>query len=333
MADCTPHLLVVNYHYIDDHRRGRLTPATALPVEEFRRQLEEIARHFDIVTCDQALAFLEGRRWPPRPLCLLTFDDALREHYETVVPILRQRSIQGVFLVQTASLDGEVADVHKTHLLQATLDPDRLIEVVTAAAGDLGIPETAGGATADALEAYPFDTPAVAAMKYLINFRLPPSCRSTLLANLVARHVAPEHATSRALYLTWDDARDMQRAGMVLGGHSHRHLALAAHPITGQRDDIDACASRLHAELAPQAVWPFSYPNGSCTPQTKVLVRAAGFSCAFTTEYGVSDRSTNRFAIRRVDATEIHGGRLRPRGRHSDSGTGRQDAVIETAAM
>ena len=42
---------------------------------------------------------------PRRDLCLLTFDDGLKEHYREVTPILHERGIEGVFHVITACSD------------------------------------------------------------------------------------------------------------------------------------------------------------------------------------------------------------------------------------
>jgi hypothetical protein len=44
----------------------------------------------------------------------------------------------------------------------------------------------------------------------------------------------------------------------------------------------------------------FSYPNGSFSAETPVLLRSLGFACACTSRDGVFNRRTDRFRIPRI---------------------------------
>ena len=68
------------------------------------------------------MEFLTGKYVPRRDLCLMTFDDGVKEHYAQVTPLLAEQGIQGVFFLISACMeDGVVAPVHMNHFLTAHL--------------------------------------------------------------------------------------------------------------------------------------------------------------------------------------------------------------------
>jgi hypothetical protein len=166
-------------------------------------------------------------------------------------------------------------------------------------------PETASGNfEADAVRMYRWDDPRAAVIKYLINVALPEAARDDIVDELFRQHVGDERELAGQLYLTWDEARSMQAAGMVIGGHSHLHMRLGGLSEAEQRGNIAVCAEALRNTLHPQDIWPFAYPYGDYTAETMQIV-AEHFTCAFTTESGVNDRSRNRYALRRFDTNDL----------------------------
>jgi len=100
----------------------------------------------------------------------------------------------------------------------------------------------------------------------------------------------------------------MQRNGMVIGGHSHKHVALGTLEPTRQLEELTTCADLLHRNLQPQASWPFSYPYGkpgAYTPATIDAVRSLNFSSAFATTVGSNTIGQNPFAIHRIDPKDV----------------------------
>jgi peptidoglycan/xylan/chitin deacetylase (PgdA/CDA1 family) len=99
----------------------------------------------------------------------------------------------------------------------------------------------------------------------------------------------------------------MQAAGMVMGGHSHRHLPLPALARGEKRRDLTRCASRLREQLRPQPLWPFSYPYGDVDVPAIEMLRDLGFACAFTTAVGDNQAGAELFRIRRIDPKDVVG--------------------------
>jgi peptidoglycan/xylan/chitin deacetylase (PgdA/CDA1 family) len=260
---------------------------------------------YEIATLETALAFLAGRYRPTRDLCVLTFDDGLKEHLTEVLPILQQHQIQGLFFVSTGCLEQRVASVHKNHFLMASLG---LVRYREAFLEQLAATSPATSAAVDPGRAqayYRFDSPEVAAFKYLIAVGISNELRTVILDRLFARFLGDEKPFAQELYLTWDETRDLQRAGMVIGGHSHMHSVLRGLDGSAQRKDIGACAAALHSQLAPQPVWPFSYPYGEYDSVTVDALRELGFGCAFATEVGMNGVHGDPFRLRRIDTNDV----------------------------
>jgi peptidoglycan/xylan/chitin deacetylase (PgdA/CDA1 family) len=299
------------YHYIRDLPRTDFPRIKGMLTNDFRRQVNWLSENYEMASLESALAFLRGEYQPKRSLCLLTFDDGLKDHYVEVTPVLAERGIQGIFFVITSCLqEHRVASAHMNHFLMAALDFDfyrgaflkRLRSVAPAPASLTEVDEEA------ARRAYRWDTAEVRAFKYLFNFILDPVIRDEIVKELFEEHIGAESEFSRALYFNWDEARQMQKAGMTLGGHSHRHLSLATLTDEGQGEDLNSCHDLLMENLLPQSLRPFSYPYGKRSSFNQVTVEQLdqiGFSCSFATEVGTNRPGADLFAINRIDCKDV----------------------------
>jgi peptidoglycan/xylan/chitin deacetylase (PgdA/CDA1 family) len=303
------------YHYVRDLPNTPWPRLKGMLTSTFRQQLRALREHYELATLETALAFLQGAYTPRRDLCLLTFDDGLKEHYTEVTPLLVEHGIQGIFFLITSCLQEQhVASVHMNHVLMATLDfteyqqaffqRRRLLTSLPSAMFQVD-PHVAQ-------RTYRWDTPEVAAFKYLFNFVLTAEVRDQVVSSLFTDYIASEASFAPSWYLSWDEARAMQEAGMVLGGHSHQHRPLATLSAADLAWDVRTCQQLVHANLHPQADRPFSYPYGKAdtfNTQTITHLRALGATCAFCTEVGSNTPGSDLFAIRRIDCKDALGGR------------------------
>jgi peptidoglycan/xylan/chitin deacetylase (PgdA/CDA1 family) len=245
-------------------------------------------------------------------LCLLTFDDGLTEHARDVAPWLAEHGIQGLFFPITSCLENRcVAPVHMNHLLMARLDfatysREFLAELRnrdSKAASHAAVDAAAARAT------YIWDAPEVAAFKYLFNFVLDAATRDAVVKVLFEKHVGPESDIADDFYFTWEDAQRMQAAGMMIGGHSHRHRPLSALTPQNRAEDLEASRRLLDRNLRPQPFWPFSYPYGKTASFNGGAIsdlQRLGFQCAFTTESGANVPGAQNYSLRRVDCKQAH---------------------------
>jgi peptidoglycan/xylan/chitin deacetylase (PgdA/CDA1 family) len=301
-------LLVVMYHYVRDVRGSRFPGIHAVGVDEFRRQVRELVSRCEVPDVGGVLAFLEGRYVPQRPLCLFTFDDGFAEHATTSAPILREYGAYGMFFLATACQEeGRVLPVHKNHFLMACLGFDAYRERFEKLLAEFGRPAPEVDPKA-ARAAYRWDTLEVATFKYVLNHHLPTATRDAVVSRLFEEELGSEAEFGASLYLDWHQAAAMQRDGMLIGGHTHTHSMLAAHPEEMQRGEIATCARLLTERLGARADRPFAYPFGKAHTfdhVTERLVEEAGFACAFSTETGMNTGVEPRFAIRRLDPKDL----------------------------
>lgn len=303
MTAGSPRLRVVAYHYVRDAERTRFPRLKGCGVDRFRQQIDRLASEHEITTMEGAIAFLAGDYRPSRDLVLLTFDDGLKEHGAEIVPLLAERGMQGLFFLTTACLEGRVAAVHKSHLLMADVAFEVYRSAFVQRLAALDIEPSVPRALAERV--YRWDTPEVAHFKYLLNFCIAPALRDLVLDALFAEHFGSEAEMAREFYLDWEDARAMQASGMVIGGHTHTHLALAGQERHVQYRELATCLEALRAHLGAQPHWPFAYPYGSYTGVTAGLARQAGFTCAFTVEPGDNAATDDPFSLRRFDTNDL----------------------------
>lgn len=304
-------LQVVMYHYIRDLPNTSFPRIKGMLTRDFREQLATLQSRYEMGTLESALDFMRGSYRPSRDLCLLTFDDGLKEHYAEITPILVDRGVQGVFFVITSCLDGAyIAPVHLNHFLMAAMDLeeyrnaflDRLNDLTAPSALSIKVDHDA------AQRAYRWDNPAAASFKYLLNFVLDWSLRDRVLRHLFEEEIGDAESFGRKLYLSTREAKQMQAEGMIIGGHSHHHKPLSSLSESELISDLTTCRQSLTRNLLPQDFWPFCYPYGkrnSFDGGVMQQLKKLGFSCSFSSEVGSNRPGDDLFTLSRLDCKDV----------------------------
>ncbi|MCU1241128.1 MAG: est4A [Candidatus Acidoferrum typicum] len=304
-------LYIATYHYVRDLPHSRFPQIKGMLLDDFRNQVKVLPDLFEMATLNSAYDFLAGRYQPGRDLCLMTFDDGLKEHYSEVTPILSEKGIQGIFFPITGCMqDHVVAPVHMNHFLLAALGCEQYRAAFVDELSTLGLADLAHTTLDDAAAqwTYPLDDCETARFKYLFNFILSPLYRDVVVQKLFEEWIGEEAAFAADLYLSWEEAREMQRAGMMMGGHSHAHRPLARLENSELDLDLARCWELMQANLDAQDYWPFSYPYGKADSfDGRVIqkLRELGFCCSLCTEKGLNVPGVDFFAIHRVDCKQI----------------------------
>ncbi len=76
-------------------------------VKEFLNDLEFILRHFTPVDYKKFIEIAGSTQQPKKPVCLLSFDDGLREFHDVIAPILINKGIPAVCFVNSAFIDNK----------------------------------------------------------------------------------------------------------------------------------------------------------------------------------------------------------------------------------
>lgn len=94
---------VLAYHLVG----GGTDSPVDLPVDTFRRHLDEIVEHVPVVSLDTALERLDSRPSDPRTAVVLTFDDAYANFVDRVVPRLDAANLPATLYVPVGFVDGD----------------------------------------------------------------------------------------------------------------------------------------------------------------------------------------------------------------------------------
>lgn len=296
-------LTVWMYHYVRD--LGDAAEAgsgiSGLPVARFADQLDEMARHNDMLSWPQVrAAVLDDKDLPPHGT-LLTFDDGLRDHYLNVYPRLMARGLSGLFFMLARQARSGLALGHKIHYLLPALGPAGLREQVL---NRLGAEQQDQFRRAEVRYAAQFDTATSAGAIHVLKSVLQREFSAPaerVLSDLIAEHIGDETEVALGHYLQPRQVREMAAGGMHFGGHSASHPWFDFIGVEQQAQEIAASAAWL-ASIEP-GPWAFAYPYGGLSQAAPRLLGEHGFAAAFTTQARL--RHDDPFQIGRLDGESL----------------------------
>jgi peptidoglycan/xylan/chitin deacetylase (PgdA/CDA1 family) len=301
----------VMYHYVRPSPDRPPHGYYHLALDDFRRQLDHLEETYGFVDREAFVAWVRGERAVPDGV-VLTFDDALVDHHRWVLPELQRRDLWGLCFVPTGPFtEGRVLPVHRIHSLVGSVPAATLrrkLETVLE-----NSPSVLDGAetVADAYDEQSSGAD-VSEFKRLLNFVVAPDAVHDVLDSLEARLTDYDPPTVAEYYASADQLGEVADAGMLLGAHSVTHPVLSRLPATAQQSEVTSSVEWLADTIGSQPVSTFAYPYGGAdtfTDATVGALRDAGCDAAFTTESGVVDDVSDRFALPRRDCNEFdHGG-------------------------
>lgn len=198
------------YHTVSDDYLPHIGPLyTPKTVDGFRCDLDFLLRHFRPVSMNEARAHIRKEKIVARPAFHLTFDDGLREVYDIVFPLLREKGVPFTVFVNSAFVDNrDLFFRHKSALLA-----DRLRrEAPARSPADV---MTFGFRDQDRLDA--------TAKRIGVDFS--------------------DFLKTRRPYLSTDELKEMTTGGATIGGHGVDHRPYADLSEEEQaRQTLESCA-------------------------------------------------------------------------------------------
>lgn len=280
---------IVMFHGVEDEP---LSPVCrhVLDSRLYRRQLDYIRKHFNVLPLEEALDRLAEGTLPPRALAI-TFDDGTRNLATHAVPVLRELGLPAAVFVATGPLDSG-----------GTLWPDRLwLAIAHTAASEIDLAALGRGVcslngSANRGKAY---AAAVEGLKDLAD-----ADRIAALDGILgALGYRDDGDGGPFRMLTWDEARAMVGDSLVtLHPHSVTHPILARCDDDKVEREIAASCAALERETGCAAK-VFAYPNGR--PQdfdnrARDVLRRRGIRWALSTTAGLADRQCDPLALPRL---------------------------------
>lgn len=334
-----PSGLIVMYHYVRPDRSN--TPAGIRPllVSEFESQLDWLCERYDVLSAERFLeqtcrgagasvyrSGFESRDVfsyphtpilrhshtfrPPKPPCLLTFDDGTKDHAQIVTPILARRGLSGVFFVLSGPAQhGQMPLTHAIHWLLSG-DEQAVWESFQRYAQDHLYGLDALGNPAEARRIYHYESPVRASIKYAANMALP----SEATESIVDAALRATGRTTRELAAEWfvssDDIFEMDAAGMTIAAHGRTHQSLQTLGPTGIRREIQHCSAFVHGVTGSRPTW-YACPFGGAGASAQAVagmrnaMKECGIVASVSTEKRYADRGSDPLALPRMDTIDL----------------------------
>jgi peptidoglycan/xylan/chitin deacetylase (PgdA/CDA1 family) len=214
---------------------------------------------------------------PPPAVCL-AFDDGMADNVTLALPILRKYGHAATFFLATGYIG-------TGHLM--INDVIRLLRLLDGVADSAGLSEHCRRALTES--GYAKTIP-----------------RSHYVPEVLAlwsehMHRVDPDAVRCLSMMDWDQAGQLQAAGMEIGAHTVNHVILCRENRRSRRDEILHSVGRVRAKLDRESV-PFAYPNGLPGDydgfETDILT-AIGVPYAVTERPGWNDVETPLLELRR----------------------------------
>ena len=299
------------YHYVRDPERTRFPRINARRIGEFEGQLDYLERHHRLVSLgDVCRAATNGASLPERA-CLLTFDDGLVDHVETVAGILRRRGLPACFCPPAGPvLERGLLDVQKSQFVLAASNDhsdlcSRILDLVRVERDEHDAPTEEDLRSRFAV-AGRYDGAETILAKRLLQDALPESLCRPVLDQLFAELVsADEAAFADELYASREQLERLLDDGFELAGHGYHHRRLSLLDDTGLRTELDG-SRRLLGELgAPLEGWAMCFAYGDRDGRALRVLRELGCSVGLTTDVGLAGPGTDPLQLPRLDTNDV----------------------------
>lgn len=301
------------YHYVRDLSSSNYPKIKGLQIEEFENQIQYFKKNYTFLSIQDCISAIENNNYKllPKNGIILTFDDGLIDHYETVFPILVRNKIQGTFFPTAKPiLDKTILDVHKIHfILSKVNNVDLLIQEV-----ENTILEKKDIYNLRHLNFYKkkkivsrYDNKKVSYIKRLLQTELPLELRYSIIDKLFKKNITSDlESFSNRLYMSVDNLREMNESGMIIGSHTYNHFWLNSLTYKEQLKEINFSLEFLSSIGIDFHYLTMCYPYGAYDNNTIKILKEKKFKLAFTT----NPRSTNLshencLTLERYDANDF----------------------------
>ena len=286
------------YESVDGALDGNLITADAL-----RSQLRLVKQHYNLVTPEEFLDFIERGSTLQARAVLVTCDDGLLNCLTDMLPILEQEGVKCLFFVTGASAEESRSTLWYEELF---------LMFLKARSGSFEISSEGvvlQGKLADEAQRRAVWWDSVKRLSQIDgttrNSTLTAVRRYFSLGKDSAFDVTSPAATRRYGLLTCNELRHLVSAGMTIGAHTLTHPMLSQVTTEMAYQEISESRAKLESALQ-RRIWAFAYPFGdsqSVTPEVQTMPQRAGYSVAFLNFGGGLGSAMPRFGVPRVHVT------------------------------
>ncbi len=238
------HFIFPFYHLVAETTPAYIRHLYRAPTREaFKADLEFLLKHYRPATVKDVKHFLQDGKNTNTPKFFLSFDDGLKECYEVVYPILKEKGIQAAFFINPDFIDNRAFFYRfKTSLviekILQGLDKDLLLEVK--AVLDISSPE---------------DNELVQKINKLTNRE---ENKLDEIARLLGLNTGEIHKKEKP-YMAMEQLKQMESDGFLIGSHSMNHPLFENITLQEQIVQVEKSMEFIHKNFNPE-ISAFAFP-------------------------------------------------------------------------
>jgi peptidoglycan/xylan/chitin deacetylase (PgdA/CDA1 family) len=270
--------MIVYYHRVSPVS----TPDLGLTVSpgNFERQVNALKTFCTVVPLEELLdRWTSGVRRPDE--VAITFDDGYRDNYQWAFPILRSLDVTATIFVTT----DYVGSTRQFWWDQVALWAGESRRVGPACLGECRplLPEAVARAAEEAVSG----DAQVGLLRLIDALKTVAASRRAAVVDLLVGAAKGESSETARAFLTWDEIREMHRAGLGIGSHTHTHAILTELEPGDLAREL-ATSRRLLEEHLRAPVNTLAYPDGCVNRSVEEAASAAGYRFAVQTHRSVA---------------------------------------------
>ncbi len=281
-------LTVITFHRVltKEHREQYPSPNIAVTTDEFDWLCSEFKEHFECGSFTTIYGRWINNEKTDKPFLAITFDDGQMDNYCNAKPILDKHKLKATFYIPVQFINSQINIWHDRlgFAIKACESSEkkytRLIELTNNFIGGTVLQEQL---TTDIIENAK---------------KLSPAKREQLVLEIenLAHSVPPDWARM----MSWSNIKTLHSNGHEIASHSMTHALLPQLSSEKLHFEIMKSQNEIRQQLNAN-ITSFCYPNGNVNSNVRQVVIEAGYENAVTTQWGMNERSTDSFTIKRYD--------------------------------
>jgi peptidoglycan/xylan/chitin deacetylase (PgdA/CDA1 family) len=299
IASHRPALIVLTYHRIGDPGSDRFyDPIISASPHVFHAQMKWLRDRIRILTLEELdIQVQNGGPWK-EPAAFVTFDDGYRDNFDAALPILRELKIPATFFIPTEFFESTklpwwdyvafVIKKTKTRCLNLKRNQHGDNQPISIDLNSV----SRSAATMIIVRAFLDET--IADERWFLE-----------QLSLKAAVEIDEANLNLALFMNWDQLRQLADSGMdlTIGSHAHSHNKLARLPNSLLSRELSLSKQILERHLGREVhalAYPYGWP-GTYNTATKSSAKETGYRLGFVSREGVNQLgSLDPFEIKRL---------------------------------
>lgn len=292
-------LIVLTYHGIttvSETKSHDFEYRNCVHVHQFEKQVDFLLKYYEPLKGFDWIADNPNRLFQSNTF-LITFDDGFFNNYSLAFPLLKKKSVPGVFFITTGMISKKellwtekiIYLLMHTNCSSITLILDKSINL------PLSTMEEKENAC-QIIRSYLKQS-----TKFVINQVI--NQLESVIDDVNLSFVPNE----RYYPMTWEQIKEMSQNGMLIGSHTHNHMLLSSLSLAEVEQELSLSKKKIEQETGTRTSL-FSYPNGrrdDFNNEHKKILKKLDYKYAFSQISGFNNIHSDLLEIRRINITNL----------------------------